>query len=363
MSSEWMQEYTKLTNFVNEHQEIKITKGMIRIPSDVRPQFYAMFDSTRRAVVKECMNESLDESHNLACNYQDAVKKALKLLNLKSINSQSTVQRFLDNVDDWLVRELLDPLFNLLNGTINSQQFENNYVNVVKAAVPPIYEKAYGKWVAVSLINLLQADALMTIPLPRLHPRDRAAVGGKDVFDSLRPPEKSDKVDFQFELFQLFTTPDYIVHSSRLGKYLGIRTQYEDSLGAADILPLTREWLPVNEMGNITSGMMLIYISDNPMDIAAVADRLKICRPDMIIECRTQKNWMLKEGMDNIKRHHNSLKPACGTFVMSDVDIAGMKAQDPCEGIQIIPANVEDASLKPVIDSLISYAAAVGQTA
>ncbi len=356
MSSGWKQEYAKLADYVSEHPEIKIAKGMIRIPSNVREQFYSLFNSTRMAVVRECVFELLDESRYLIRNYNASKEKASKLLNLQSISSQPTVQRFLDDADDWLARELLDPLFNLLSGAITDLQFEDSYAGLVRSSVPSMYEKAYGRWLAVSLINWLEPDELMTVPLPKLHPRDRAAVGGKDVFDSIRPPQKSDRIDFQFELFQLFTTPDYIVHSSLLDKYVGIRTQYEDSLGAAEILPPSREWFPVSGMGDVTSGMMLVYMAENPFDIAAVADRLKICRPDMIIECRTQKDWVIKEGFENIKRHHNNLKPVCGTFLMSKVRMTDAHTQDLGEGIKVLTADVNDNSLAPIVNALKTLA-------
>jgi hypothetical protein len=337
--------------------------NQISIPAGIREQFYALFNNVRTSVVRGSVGESLDESRNLILNYQNAEHEATRLFNLQGITSQTSLQRFLADFDDWLSRELFEPLFGLLKGAIDAQGFENLWAGIISNAVPAMYERAYGKWVAVSMIKLLEADELLAVPLPILRPRDRAGVGGKGVTEPVRLPQKSDHINFEYLLCQLFTAPDFIVHSAKLNKYIGIRTQYEDSLAEADNPSQAREWYRVDVMGDITSGMILVYMADNPQDIAVVADRLNICRPDMIIECRTQRNWMQKEGLENIKRHHNSLKPACGTFVFSGAGLTDVNMQELDEGIQIIPINVEEANLKPVIDALIACATAIGQTA
>jgi hypothetical protein len=356
MSSDWKQEYSKLVGFVSEHPEIKIIPNQISIPAGIREQFYALFNNVRTSVVRGSVGESLDESRNLILNYQNAEREVVRLFDLKGITSQTNLQRFLADFDDWLSRELFEPLFGLLKGTIDAQGFENLWAGIISNSVPAMYERAYGKWVAVSMIKLLEADELLAVPLPILRPRDRAGVGGKGVTEPVRLPQKSDHINFEYLLCQLFTAPDFIVHSAKLNKYIGIRTQYEDSLAEADNPSQAREWYRVDVMGDITSGMMLVYMADNPQDIAVVADRLNICRPDMIIECRTRKDWSLKESFDAIKLHNQGLKPVGGSFLMSAAELTDANKQELGEGIKVLSTEISDTNLQPIVDALASQA-------
>ena len=352
MSNNWKQEYEKLTHYVSEHPEIIIKQNQIRLPKDIREGFYTLFDATRKAIVSETMSEALDDTRKLLRSYHNAEQEAISLLNMQSITSQTTLQRFMDDLDDWLSRELFEPLFNLLKGTIDAQQLENICAGIIRSSVPVMYERAYGKWVAVSMIKLLEADELLTIPLPIMHPRDRAGVGGKGTTEPVRVPQKSDSIDFEYLLGQLFTIPDFIVHSASLNKYVGIRTQYEDSLAEADNASNAKEWYPIKTVGDTTSGMMLLYIADKAADIAIIADRVKICRPDVIMECRTQPGWYTKEDPGIIPTHSRSLKPVFGTYVITELPVPADFPVKPEDNISFLNVGLDSSKLEPVVEAV-----------
>jgi hypothetical protein len=88
-----------------------------------------------------------------------------------------------------------------------------------------------------------------------------------------------------------------------------------------------REWLPSGVIGRVTPGMTLVYIDRNPNGIALVADSQRICRPDIILECRWQPGWFSRESLSAIKSHHDALQPKFGTFIISNemVDVEVFK--------------------------------------
>lgn len=349
MLKTWKQEYEKLAVFVSEHPEIEIKPDIISIPAGYKERFYGLFDNVRMTAARANTGNSLEQSRVLVSKYKEAEAEAMRLLNLNSITSQASLQRFLDNLDDWFARELFDPLFDLVKGTIDCGKFENICTGIRHSAVPAMYQKAFGKWIAVSMISMLEADELLNVPMPKLSPRDRVAVAGKGTRSPVIAPVKSDHINFAYSLFQLFTVPDFIVHSSRLGKYVSIRTQYEDSLAEAADASAEQEWFPVNVTGDFTSDMMLIYTADSPQELSIVADRVKICRPDIIIEYKTQKNWYDIGGMGTIVMHNRGLKPLLGTYVVSEFPV---NPDSTPVDIHFIMPCAESAGLTPIIDVL-----------
>ena len=49
----WQKEYSELKEYVSNNPRIKISRDVIAIPGDVRPEFYQLFNKTREVFLKE----------------------------------------------------------------------------------------------------------------------------------------------------------------------------------------------------------------------------------------------------------------------------------------------------------------------
>jgi hypothetical protein len=116
VSDDWRQEYTRLTDFIAEKPEIKIEDKRVRLPENVRPEFYRLFNSTRKKLVAEKLPSLSAEAEILSENYQKSEKEVINLLGLEEITMATTIHTFLHSPMDAVIRALFNPLFDLLKG-------------------------------------------------------------------------------------------------------------------------------------------------------------------------------------------------------------------------------------------------------
>ena len=354
MTNKWTAEYTKLTDLISEHPEIKISPELIRIPSNVKDRLYSQFDTVRKALVRQSIDSDFSDTKHLIEQYEKAAGKVMKNLELSEITGEKALFRFLTDLDNWMERELFDPLFNALKGLITPTQLENFASSIVTTAVPEMHKKVYGTWIALSLINLLDADEIFGFNLPEMLPRDRVAVAPKGSYNPIIPPEKLGKIEFRYLHFELFTVPDFVIHSRKLNKYVSVRTIYENSIAQAANISQDREWFDNKVMDDLTSGMMLVYIDDEVSNLALISDRDKICRPDMIVEYRISEGWFEMEGFGLAEMHSRSLEPVNGSWVVSFTEMPEYQMSETLKTIQVIDSVKEEADLLPMINHLMT---------
>lgn len=354
MTSKWITEYSKLADFISKHPEIKISPEIIRIPGNVKDQFYSQFDTVRKALVHHTVDRDFSDTNHLIKQYNKAADKVVQNLGLTEITGEKALLRFLADMNNWMERELFDPLFNALKGIITVSQLEKTAGAIVTTTIPEMHKKAYGNWIALSLINLLDADEIYGFNLPDLQPRDRVAVAPKGSYNPIVPPEKIGKIEFRYIHFELFTVPDFVIHSRKLNKYVSVRTHYENSVAQAANISQDREWFNMKVVSDLTSGMMLIYIDDELFNLALISDRDKFCRPDMIIEYRATEGWFDIEGFGVADMHSQSLKPVKGSWVVSSAEIPEADALQTPENIKVIDSVKEEGDLNPVVEHLVT---------
>jgi hypothetical protein len=94
----------------------------------------------------------------------------------------------------------------------------------------------------------------------------------------------------------------------------------------------------------------MVYVDDAPEKVGLVADRERICKPDLLVECRESASWYSREGPDPIGRHHEMFKPRLGTFVVT------RRAQEGVEfgsGIRVVCAGFARSRLSRVAGRLL----------
>jgi len=338
VSNGWQGTLKELWDFIAENPKIRISNNVVFIPEDVRPEFYQLFGTVRTTFIKEKLPNLLDEAVSLSESYLKTEEKVIKHLGLDEVYMAKDIRLFLHDPTDALRRELFVPLFDLLKGRVNIEAFEQKVSETIMATSRRLSQSGYEQWVALALTQLLEANRSLGVRLtPELESvteivedfREKGEVPDQPLMVPM--PQDSKQLSFDDELYKVFIVPDVIVDSAKTKRYVSVRTALGTTIGVgmASNASDNREWYhrsAIREKYGIRDGygslelnldFTVIYVGTEPKDIALIADAEKICRPDLIIECREQKHWYEKEGLEKVRLHHNMLNPKLGTYIVS----------------------------------------------
>ena len=328
MSSKWNEAYAELQSFITANPSIKISASITSIPGDVRPEFYRLFDKVRIAYVEGEFPALLREAKTLSENYTKTRQAVMELLQLESITSLNFLDRFLSDPLDELYRGLLDPLFDLLKGKIDLAAFESQGSASIETTFGNLHRLGYSKWLALSLVKLLEADKLFAGVPP-----ETKMDGHGDPLHNRMPvdtPQETKKLTFDHgpDDFPAFIMPHIIVHSAKLDRYVSIRSEFRSASYTAANISEKREWHNINAISNefrlaTRNPSLLIYIDDELDDLALVADNEVICRPDLVVEYRELKDW--DEKKDVLARRtglYDVINPGLGRYIVSQEPVS-----------------------------------------
>jgi len=316
-----------LKEYVSGNPKIEIGKNIIAIPGDVRPEFYRLFDTVRLAFLKGKFPTLLDEAGHLSKSYTEVEEEVVKLLGLAGISVSASLNRFLYDPTNGLVRVLFDPLFNLLKGEIDAETFEQVALRNIESSFGDLYQSGYEKWVALSLAKLLASDKAFDVPTEVHIVLDFE--GGKPFSiseESVPEPKETKRLSLEHRGSATFIVPDFIVHSAKINRYVSIRTDLAEANWTARMVSDKREWHHLRSTMRQHTVItywpdLVIYIDDKPEDIGLVADFNRFCRPDIIVECMEHADWYQQGGLKRVKRNHDFLKPRLGSYIVSRLPV------------------------------------------
>jgi len=321
MSSKWRESYAGLQNFITANPSIKISVQVVAIFEDVRPEFYRFFDDIRTAFVEEKFPVLLREAEVVSENYTKAEQEVTELLKLDCIFTPVSLQRFLHNPKNELMRGLFDPLFDLLKGKTDFETFEQLASKNIETTFKICHRLGYAKWVALSLVKLLESDQLFSIK-----PVDSKLDGhGEPLYQEELLPSPKESTDLSFEhgphQHPPFIMPHFIVHSAKLNKYVSFRSEFQKAEYTALDASENMEWYRIESMkGEYKLAMpnpsLLIYMNDKLEDLVLIADRDRVCRPDMIVEYREPEDWD-DEDVPAKTKFYDILNPRLGRHIVS----------------------------------------------
>lgn len=355
MSNNWHQAYTDLTDFITEHPEVEIGASVVRIPENIRPEFYRLFETVRTVLVEEKSPALHSKARVLSEHYTKVEKEVIKLLGLESISTLPSLHRFLHDPIDQLIRGLFNPLFDLLKGRIDVEKYEGLASQNIEASFRPLYQSGYEKWMALSLVKLLKADKSFQVIIQKVAADDVFKSGGF-IEERVPAPEESKALSFKHDLEVGFIVPDIIVHSARVDRYFAFRSEIGMALATASDASEKREWLSLDSVVDLGPGITLVYVDNNPEELSLVADAQKICRPDLIIEYMGLKELYEKERLDKVKLHHDSLKPRLGTYIVAKEPVPEQEPEKQELDIHILSVGFDQSKLEPIISALIGQA-------
>ena len=351
MPNTWQEVYTELTDFIAGHSEINIEANRVRLPVSVRPEFYRLFRAVRIAFLEGKYSNVLNEAKTLSQNYLVVEQEVTKRFSLDNVSMLPKLGRLLRDPLNQLIEGLFDPLFDLLKGRIGIEIFKAIASQKIETSFESLHRLGYEKWMVLSLVKLLEADDLFQVIPPNRTIYDAHKLGG--LFEEEVPnAEESRSILFKHAPDPVFIVPDLTVHSTKVNRYIAIRSQIGKAFGIATDASKEREWLTLDYVVALEPGLTLIYVADNTEEISLIADVNKICRPDLIMICREQKDWHEKEGLEKIKLSHATLKPTLGTYIVSREPVP-QQENEGLEGINMITVGFDQSKLEPIITALM----------
>jgi hypothetical protein len=357
MENTWDQAYKELTEFIDTHPEIVITSNMTRLPNEVRADFYRLFDSARAAFIKERFPAFVSEAQAISQAYLPLEDEIIKLLGLNEVFMDNDTQRILTNPLEQLIRPVFDSLFMLLKDRTRSENFEFSSKQKMVSAFSSLYNQEYEKWVVFSLIKLLEPDKLFeVIPRPFSSEFETVTISTSQNNERLPYPKESQKLIFKDSMPSTLASPDFIIHSTRNNKYVGIRSNYGRALGKASYYNHARNWRSLDSVPDLNQGLSLIYLDDKPENIALIADSDKICEPDLILVCKGNKGWYdtadFSSEIEWINASYFSLKPKLGTYILSREKPPEELLTKLENGIRVLTTDFDNEKLSPLADAL-----------
>lgn len=343
MSNEWHKTYQDLETFIKEHPEVEIKEDLVSIDEKVRPAFYKLFNNVRASFLAENYSAWLDDAEFLSTKYMKVEDDLFERLHLKDVLMPLELRRSLSDPMKQVVRELFDPLFELLQEKIELEEFEEKAIENTNGAFRGLYQKGYIKWFVLSLIKELDPEKIYEVPIPQ--PSSKEIIKHRKGFRQTIPfPEATNVLGFEVGRRDILLVPDFIVRSGLLQKYVGFRTEIGKAVWEATYHSDKREWFSI---GSIIqdygiadlSPDLLLYVADNQEDVSLVADSEKFCRPDMMIEFLDQLEVREDDWVGHLKRirlYHDILKPAKGTCIISKNPLPENLKQKLDENIHII---------------------------
>ncbi|MFC1846952.1 hypothetical protein ACFLYS_02715 [Chloroflexota bacterium] len=355
MSDKWKLALKNLVDFIDKHPEIEISENVIGIPAEFKPDFYKLFNLVRTTIIEEKMAAFIEHAKPLSRSFMKIEDEVLNKLALNQITMDPGLSRFLHDPMDQLTRGLFYLLFDLLKGRLDNDKFERKAIDNVGLPFLHLYRLGYTKWIAISLIRLLEADNLF-----KAVSRESGSSEGQGSkenglsYEVITTVDESRNIVFHHDQKVILLVPDVIFRSSINGKYISVMSYYSPASGRASDTSKKRKWYPLDSVASLDTDLILIYIDDKPEELALVADVDRICKPDMIVHSRERKGWFKAEGMQRIMPQHISLKPNLGSYIVSKEPSPEVKLDEREEGINVIYAGLDITRLQPIADTIIN---------
>jgi len=343
LSGLWHKYYGELKAFIQDHAGVIIQENLITIDEDVRPLFYKQFNKVRSAFLGENFSEWLDESGFLATKYLKIEAYLLEELRLEEILMPVELQRFLNDPMQQVIRDLFDPLFELLQEKIEPEEFEERADQEVRESFKTLYQKGYIKWFVLSLIKNIDPEKAYEVPLPQ--PTSKQIIKHRDdIRQGIPFPQETRLLSFEVGRRDILLIPDFIIRSAALEKYVAFRTEIGKAMWRATYYSERREWFSIEDMVE-KYGIaelkpdLLLYIDENLEDVSLVADSEKICRPDVIVFFLDQLEETGDSSvrkMEKIRLAHEMLRPVRGTRVIAKHHVPESMLKELNEDIKVI---------------------------
>lgn len=345
VESRWKQEFEVLKNYIASNPEISIGLYEISIPEGLRDKFYLLFDNVRKAVVESWISSFDFDIHTLGKNYIEAEKMLAEVLNLKHIDLPVDLASFLETPREGMMRLLYNRLFELLQGKITEDDFQEMAGIDLTFSATEMFRLAYEPWAFVSLLLLLEPDEIIGVDLDEkqdIHTRslDRIVIG-KQAHD----PAKR--------------IPEFIIHSKKLDSYIAIKmplTIEVDSYCLPVEIPTRRVLRGRTGDTSTVLGYRMMFLSVvqdfKKLPIFADMHERTVNAPDLTIEFLMESDLSDSEVLDQVQSRVEVMKPRLGCNIVLIDPEPKSESFKIKENIDTYSVGLNQARLQPIIDKL-----------
>jgi len=353
MDYNWQADLRELEFYVKNNPAIKIEPTSVLIPADVRDEFYARFDRVRENFIRQYFSSELALAGELKFEFSRAETEAIAALGLDGKAKIAAPLRWLvDDPLNGMMRPVFNPLFDLIKEKITPEDFEQTAKGDVEIYFNQYFNLGYERWTAFSLLKWLEPSEALTMPVHDCNLYSSSLEGDSQYERSEVPPslEPLREMIFDHSTHVTFTVPEVIIYSLKLKKYVALKTGFLEPNWKARIVSDEREWLDLKPITQILTARnpwpnIMLYTGNHPDDLRLVADKYRLCRPDLILDTLASEERPGSATTDRIKSHHHLIKPVSGGGVVCRAlvnldDLAGPGSQD------------ETADLHPAIKTI-----------
>jgi hypothetical protein len=378
MEYTWKNVYVRLIEFINQHNELEISSNRTSIPATLKADFYSYFDELRYSFVKMNLAEQLERANKLSREFKLLREKVLESEAIDNIELSSDLSWFLENPVNGLARFLFGPLMKLLAGTSVLEEFESVALKITLEAFDRLFDAGYQRFIELGMILLLAPDKSYTVPA--VDGLENGLLGeGHELpgqhIDRVPWPQESRSISFEQYPVMSFIVPRILLHSTRNNSFVAMHFDFREAEWTASKISGNMEWYRFSDikqkygLSNLRPDLfkktwyefasvlpnLAVYVADNPNDLALVADFNYLLRPEINIEFMVSTDWYERGCLEEVKRHHEALKPKKGSFVICQNEIpAQVSAELGYEGaigggISIIHSGYDIDSLDGIV--------------
>ena len=360
MVETWQISYEELKQFITAHPSIEIDATSIVIPGDIRPGFYSLFDKVRAGFVKERFASQLEKSYVLSVAYSEAAKAAKEEMHLESIEIDASLNWFLLDPVNGLMRVIVDPLFELLKGKVDLEGFTRTGETAISESYKMLFREGYERWGSLALLNLLTPERLWAGKTQDFYtgPTMEGDIIGSNQGDFVPDVVESKKIVFDNLVRASFVVPNQLIYSGRTQAFVSLLLRWYLPRWKARLVSEKMDWIDLKQTykdfgnANLWPDMMVHVTDENPDDLKMIADYYRLARPDVIIEFMEEDDWYDAKRVEDIVRHNRVLNPSLGSYVVSRVKVPP-EAFKPQEASTVVlssgtnPSEGMEGSLSP----------------
>lgn len=393
MPRTWMEALVDLQDYIAETKEIEINPEAVCLPDSVRPEFYRRFDSVRNEFVKAKMSSQIIKAEELSRHYKDIKSILRQRLQLEDIHLGTWLDWFLDDPGACLARILFDPLFALVKTKSDPTAFELHCEALLTELFNNLFRISYDRYCTLALMEALEPDGAFIVPVadrntdPSLVDAELIPGNNVAVVPAIQPAQS---LSIEPMPFTELLVPVIIVHSPKVGRYIGFRPDYHTVYRREESHKDSARWSRYADIWEQFGKENLwpdlgIYVANNIEDLKLLADYYYIIKPDLLVECEEREDWFEIGHVKSAIRHANVSEPALGTYILcldpipeairkrlkpevmqldsgsqspqekEETDVAVARTPDPLhlpEGIEFIQAGYDPRAFEPILKVL-----------
>jgi hypothetical protein len=332
METKWLEKYNELLKYISDNPEIRIKPTSMSLPGEYKEVFYAKFEEVRNLFVEEVLGDSLKDADVLQEKWNAELSVLFQGF-IQEVELDVRLRPFMENPRVALAKKIYKSLLDVIKGNSSLEAFEPFARKAISEEFEYCMDLGYKRWLALKLIDYFDADALYDYPTPDENDTgEMDQVAAQDRFEPLPIWGTTTKLRFPVAFYAGFMVSHVTLHSKRFDRFISIRCDHQYARWTAKERSKNQEWFRYFDIHD-TYGLkdlwsdIYIYVANDPKDLTLCGDKEYFCRPHIIIDVETDKDWFSKKQLKSAKRHAIVNQPKTGTLVASKFPVDGELVQ------------------------------------